>query len=125
MRPPRRMKASDENRLTGMIGAVPRSPPNSTVSPTSRPGTGMMRAALLHRVREERERGGRPVRARALEPKGLDDLRDRVAGHGRRREAQVNDAEADSQTPRGLAPDEFARARELEGEPLDELRHLV
>ena len=67
----------------------------------------------------------RPVRARALEPQGLDDLRDRIAGRGRRREREVNDAEAKPQAARGFAPDEFARARELEGEALDEFRHLV
>ena len=35
MRPPLATKASQEKLLTGMIGAYPRRPPNSTVSPTS------------------------------------------------------------------------------------------
>src|ERR1044072_232517 len=47
MRPPRRMKAADENALTGMIGALPSNPPYSTMSPTSRPGTGMIRTAVV------------------------------------------------------------------------------
>jgi hypothetical protein len=39
------MKPADENALTGMIGALPSSPPNSTISPTSRQGTAMIRTA--------------------------------------------------------------------------------
>src|SRR5829696_3133895 len=45
--PPRRINAADENRLTAIIGALPNNPPNSTISPTSRPGTGMMRTAVV------------------------------------------------------------------------------
>src|SRR5678815_608414 len=41
------MNAADEKALTGMIGALPSKPPNSTMSPTSRPGTGMIRTAVV------------------------------------------------------------------------------
>src|SRR5688572_32174265 len=41
------MKSADENRLTAMIGALPSRPPNSTMSPTSRPGTGIIRTAVV------------------------------------------------------------------------------
>ena len=41
------MNAADEKALTGMIGALPNNPPNSTISPTSRPGTGMIRTAVV------------------------------------------------------------------------------
>ena len=41
------MNCSDEKRLTAMIGAVPSRPPNSTISPTSLPGTGIMRTAVV------------------------------------------------------------------------------
>ena len=47
IRPPRRMNWSDEKRFTCMIGALPSKPPNSTISPTSRPGTGMIRTAVV------------------------------------------------------------------------------
>src|SRR6185437_13293051 len=47
IRPPRRMKPAEENAFTAMIGALPNSPPNSTSSPTSRPGTGMIRTAVV------------------------------------------------------------------------------
>ena len=35
------MKSEQPKRFTGMTGAYPRRPPNSTVSPTSLPATGM------------------------------------------------------------------------------------
>src|ERR1044072_5603692 len=41
------MNAAEEKALTGMIGALPSKPPNSTISPTSRPGTGMIRTAVV------------------------------------------------------------------------------
>src|SRR6267142_6294443 len=47
MRPPRRINSAEENALTGMMGAVPSRPPNSTISPTSRPGTGIIRTAVV------------------------------------------------------------------------------
>src|SRR5215212_1137777 len=47
MRPPRRMNTSEENLLTAMMGALPRSPPYSTMSPTSLPGTGMILTAVV------------------------------------------------------------------------------
>ena len=45
--PPRRMKRELSVVLTGMTGARPKSPPNSTLSPTSFPGTGMTRTAVV------------------------------------------------------------------------------
>ena len=45
--PFRRMNASQEYRLTGMIGALPSRPPNSTVSPTVFPIAGISRAAVV------------------------------------------------------------------------------
>src|SRR5688500_204973 len=45
--PPLLMNAVEENVLTGIIGALPNNPPNSTISPTSRPGTGIMRTAVV------------------------------------------------------------------------------
>src|ERR1044072_4467419 len=83
------------------------------------------RAALLHGVREQCERGRRPMRARALEAQSLYYLRDRVAGYGRRRETKVYDAEAYSEAARGLPAHELARARELEGELLYQLGDFV
>ena len=47
IRPPRRMKSAEEKAFTAMIGALPSKPPNSTISPTSRPGTGIMRTAVV------------------------------------------------------------------------------
>src|SRR4030095_15810413 len=47
IRPPRRINAADEKGLTGIIGALPNRPPNSTISPTSRPGTGIIRTAVV------------------------------------------------------------------------------
>src|SRR6185369_7974169 len=41
------MNADDEKALTAMTGALPSNPPNSTRSPTSRPGTGMIRTAVV------------------------------------------------------------------------------
>src|SRR5215213_8754650 len=180
MRPPRRMKTPDEKPLTGMTGALPRRPPNSTTSPTFLPGAGMMRTAVVllfmtpmaissammaamvsaevspgtatmsspteqtlviassfsnvsapscaaSIIAESSETGMKAplIPPTALEPQRLEDLPDRVARRRRRRERQVDNAEAEPQPPRGLAPDEFAGARELEGELLDQLRHLV
>ncbi len=45
--PPRFTKASQEKEFTGMIGAYPKSPPNSTLSPTPFPTTGMIRTAVV------------------------------------------------------------------------------
>ena len=50
---------------------------------------------------------------------------DRIAGHGRRRKRQIDDAELQTETPRRFAPDQFTGARELERESLDDLGHLV
>ena len=45
---PRRFtNASQENLLTGIIGAYPSNPPNSTTSPTSFPIAGMTRTAVV------------------------------------------------------------------------------
>src|SRR5437764_15455805 len=41
------MKSEESNLLTGMMGALPNRPPYSTISPTSPPGTGMMRTAVV------------------------------------------------------------------------------
>ena len=46
MRPPRAMKASAFSLPTGIMGARPKSPPNST-SPSSLPGAGMTRTAVV------------------------------------------------------------------------------
>ena len=45
--PPRMMNFELSVACTGMIGALPKSPPNSTLSPTSLPGTGMTRTAVV------------------------------------------------------------------------------
>ena len=42
------MKASDENGWTGITGARPSSPPNSTKSPTFFPGAGILRYLEMH-----------------------------------------------------------------------------
>ena len=41
IRPPRWMKAALEKGCTGITGAEPSRPPNSTVSPTFLPGAGI------------------------------------------------------------------------------------
>ena len=50
-------------------------------------------AALLDRVVEQRERGGRAVRAADVKPHLLENARNAVADGGRRREGEVDDAE--------------------------------
>ena len=60
-------------------------------------------AALLHRVGEQRQRRGRARRARRLEPHRLQDLGHRIADRGRRRQRQIDDAEADTVGPRRRA----------------------
>ena len=47
MRPLRPTNREQSKPFTGMIGAWPRSPPNSTDSPTPLPTTGMMRTAVV------------------------------------------------------------------------------
>ena len=47
MRPLRPTKREQSKPFTGMIGAWPRRPPNSTDSPTPLPTTGMMRTAVV------------------------------------------------------------------------------
>ena len=47
MRPPLSINSSQENGLTGIIGAYPSKPPNSTFSPTSFPITGIIRTAVV------------------------------------------------------------------------------
>ena len=41
------MNSAGEFPFTGIIGAEPRRPPKSTLSPTFFPGTGMMRTAVV------------------------------------------------------------------------------
>ena len=43
----RLINASQENRFTGIMGALPRRPPNSITSPTSLPTAGISRTAVV------------------------------------------------------------------------------
>ena len=47
MRPPRLMNLLAENLLTGITGALPNRPPNSTMSPSFLPMAGITRTAVV------------------------------------------------------------------------------
>src|ERR671926_328561 len=140
MRPPRRMKASEENLLTGMMGALPKRPPYSTMSPTSLPGTGMMRTAVVllfitptaissamiaAMVSAEVEPGtatmSMPTEQTLVHASSLSNESAPTCAAFIIASSSLTGMNA----PRGLAPDEFARARELERELLYKLGHLV
>ena len=82
-------------------------------------------APFLHRVVQERERGGRARGADPGDAHRLEDLADAVADLRRRGEREVDDPEGDAE-PRGdLAADQLADAGDAERGALDLLGDLA
>src|SRR5438270_417385 len=65
------------------------------------------------------------MRARALEPNGLKNVRHRITGHRCGRQRKIDDPERDSQPARSFAANQLTGPREFERKLLDYLRKVL